>query len=202
MLGIEGMLARRERMGRGGASALPTARYRKEGSCYVKNFAGGFVRDTAGVIISLVPLSLLLSLRARAPYINPIVFGAAAFAVLHVTRGFAAFFFRRVRSVSIDTSVRELRVKRGIFGWGGVRVYPFSSVKCFEVFWRSALGANSSGRNIALVMDGTRETVEVIPNGRQGKEVADEMRFLAGMFGLDPVRDITYKRRVINIFAD
>jgi hypothetical protein len=28
------------------------------------------------------------------------------------------------------------------------------------------------------------------------------MRFLAGMFGLDPVRDITYKREVINIITD
>jgi hypothetical protein len=84
----------------------------------------------------------------------------------------------------------------GIFGWGGVCVYPFSSVKCFEVFWRAVPGANSSGRKISLVLEGARETVEVITNGRQGKDIADEMRFLAGMFGLDPMRDITYKREM------
>jgi hypothetical protein len=52
------------------------------------------------------------------------------------------------------------------------------------------------------VLDGARETVNIIPNALRGKETADEMRFLAGMFGLDPARDITYKRGVINIFAD
>jgi hypothetical protein len=195
MLRIDG-----KRTSRKGVSVLPTARYRKEGACYVKNFAGSFVRDMADAVIPLILMSLLLSLRPfRAPVrdIHPMAFGAAvcalAVAVPHVVRGFARFFFRGVRSLRIDTGALELRVKRGIFGWGGVSAHPFSSVKRFEVFWRASVGESFSGRSISLVLD-TRETVEVIPNGHRGKDIADEMRFLAGMFGLDPVLDITYKR--------
>jgi hypothetical protein len=120
---------------------------------------------------------------------------------VRVLRGLSVFFFRRLRFISIDADARELRVKRGILGWGGVRVYPFSSVKCFEVFWRAVPGWNSSRRKISLVVGGASETVEVMPDARQGRETAGEMRFLAGMFGLDPVRDITYKRRVISFIT-
>jgi hypothetical protein len=192
MLGIEGT-----RMSGKGVSVLPTARYRKEDSCYVKNFAGSFVRDMANVAVPFILFLSFLSFLAPARDVHPIVFGAAvcvsAVVVPHAARGFVRFFFRGVRSLRIDAGAMELRVKRGIFGWGGVRVHPFSSVRCFEVFWRAAMSGNSSERIISLVLDG-RETAEVIPNGRKGKDIADEMRFLAGMFGLDPVRDITYKR--------
>jgi hypothetical protein len=195
MLRIDGT-----RMSRKGVRALPTARYRKDGACYVKNFAGSRVLDMADAVIPLILMLLFLSFRpfrAPIPDIHPTVFGAAVcvlvIAVPHIIRGFTRFFFRGVRSVCIDTGALELRVKRGIFGWGGVRAHPFSSVKRFEVFWRTSMGENFSGRSISLVLD-TYETIEVIPNGRKGKDIADEMRFLAGMFGLDPVLDITYKR--------
>ena len=161
MLGIKGTRTCRE-----AANTLPTARYRKEGSCYVKNFAGGFIRDLADAAI-LIVLTSFLSFRAPALDIHPIAFGVAAVVAVHVIYKFALFFFRRIRSVRIDPNAGELRQK------GGVRVGRRSRLSFFGGQMFRGVLERSSGHQLF-------EKEDILGSGRRARNRGDYSGWTAG----------------------
>jgi hypothetical protein len=99
--------------------------------------------------------------------------------------------FIPVSSVSIERGKDEITVRRGAFGWGGVKIRDLSSAESFEVHWRSGSFENKR-RDIYLKLRGAKKSIPLIYSAARGKPSADELKFLAGLLGLDPARDMTY----------
>lgn len=103
-----------------------------------------------------------------------------------------ALLFVPAKSISYDPQRKNIELKRGAFGWGGVKSYGFSSIKSFEVRGFGNGSDVGSGKRIYLKLDETKKMIPAIPAMTKGKMAADELKFIAGLLDLDPVRDITY----------
>ena len=162
---------------------------------YTKSFARRYVLMRVFlIIIILCALSAVPFLKA-AGMDEPAAKAAmtvAAFLALPAALSLILISLAPVTSLSFDTLKNIIELRRGIFGWGGAKTYDMSSAKAFEVIGKGT-GLYGYGRGeIYLRLDGVREPVLLMSSASRGKASADELKFLAGLLGLDPARDMAY----------
>ena len=159
--------------------------YTAQDARYTKSFARRYLLLRALlVIIILCSLPAVTFLK-----IKPV---AAAFLALSAALPFILLSLLTVTSVSFDTLKNVMELRRGIFGWGGVKTYELSRAVGFEVK-RNGTALYGDGRgDVYLRLEGAPEPVLLMPSASRGKASADELKFLAGLLGLDPARDMAY----------
>ena len=169
--------------------------YISQDACYTKSFAREYIilRVLLVIIIlcalSVVPLLEAAGMEETAAKAATTV---AAFFALPVVLSLILLSLAPVTSMSFDTSRNVIELRRGIFGWGGVKTYDMSSAKAFEVMGKETSLYGDGRRKIYLRLYGVRKPVPLMYSAPRGKASADELKFLAGLLKLDPARDMAY----------
>jgi hypothetical protein len=173
---------------RGENSANVPVGFKKDGTRYVKNFA----RNAFWGILLIAAIfatcigALLATVRGQW------VLAAAPAGIAALLLALAIWMLLGpIKSISFDTQGKNIEVSRGIFGWGGVKSYGYSSVKSFDV--RGVVrGGEIASSSVYLKLDGAKKPMPVVTFAPRRKDVADGLKFLAGLLDLDPVHDIDY----------
>jgi len=169
--------------------------YIKQDARYTKSFARRYVLMRAFLaIIILCALFAVPFLKAAGMDESAAKAAAtlAVFLALPAALSLILLLLAPVTSVSFDTLRNVIELRRGIFGWGGVKTYDMSSAKAFEVKVNGTGLYGDGRREIYLRLDGAREPVLLMSSAPRGKASADELKFLAGLLRLDPARDMAY----------
>jgi hypothetical protein len=162
-------------------------RYAREGMRYTKFFARWQAPVCIFLILFILPAAAGISFAIK----NHLTFVIAALCATAapVLILFLVIMFAPIKSITFDAQRKNIEVKRGAFGWGGIKSHGFSSVKSINV--QGAYGEGSH-RTLYLKLDGIRSRIPVVPFAARGRDVTDELKFLACLLGLDPVNDIVY----------
>jgi len=164
--------------------------YTKDGARLSKTYARW--RGPVSVFLTAVSILLVSGIAFAVKSGNFILIAAFASLAAVVLPPLLLLLFVPVKAISLDPQRKTIEVKRGVWGWGGTKAYKFSSVKSFEVRGFGGSGETGGVRRLYLKLDDGRRLIPVIPSAPRGKDVADELKFLASLLDLDPVHDITY----------
>ncbi|MDR1509400.1 MAG: hypothetical protein LBS53_07150, partial [Synergistaceae bacterium] len=170
-----------------GESRMPR-RYEKVGTRYIKSFRRG-LSTTAALC------ALFVFLPVAVPYFmkfDRVIMAVLISLMLPPAFVLAMILCFPVKSVSFDVRLRTLEITRGLLGWGGVKSYPFSSVKSLRVSCYTCKWENDGKKYLSVCVDGLKKPFMVIPHASKNREMESELEFLAGVLDLDPVYDTTY----------
>jgi hypothetical protein len=188
-----------ERAVKNAAAPKASPGYAEHNQRFTKSFARRYAAVFAAIALAL--LACCAGLAFVAFRFGPGAFGGIKkeAAALIIAASVAPFLlpmimllFVPVISVTFDTLKQNIEVRRGLFGWGGLKTYGLSSVRSFDVRGYGAGLDNGAVKEIRLKVCGARKPVPVMRSVAGGKGAADELRFLASLLGLDPARDMEY----------
>ena len=159
---------------------------------YTKSFARRYVLLRALLFIIILCSLLAFTFLKIAGIEASTIKAVSAFLALSAALSLILLSLTTVASLSFDILNNVMELRRGIFGWGGVKTYDLSSAEGFEMTGSGTALYGDGRREIYLRLDGVREPVLLMASASRGKESADELKFLSGLLRLDPARDMTY----------
>ncbi|MCL2683967.1 MAG: hypothetical protein FWE55_01875 [Synergistaceae bacterium] len=169
--------------------------YMTQDACYTKSFTRKYVVLYASLaVIILAAFSAVPLLKysgVDSGYAKAVTIVLASF-TLPVALSLFLLLLLPVTSVSFDTSGNVIELRRGIWGWGGVKTYDMSLASAFEAIGNGAGLYGDGRREIYLRLEGVQKPLLLMSAASRGKASADELKFLAGLLNLDPARDMSY----------